>query len=217
MIRCVVFDLDGTLADTSADLAAAMNHVLREFGRPEKPADLLTSYVGDGLEVYLGRALETDEQPLIARAKPVFLDYYRDHLVDATRLYPGVRETLDWLRKNRIVCYILSNKPEEFIRPIAGRLGIAGDFADSFGQYRFPRTKPDPEGLLHIMRTGGFTADETLIVGDHHTDIETGRNAGVRSVFCAFGLGRTGASVPDFTIASMSELAGIVASLGLPG
>ena len=213
MIRCIVFDLDGTLADTSRDLAVAMNHVLRSFGRAEKPADLLTSYVGDGLEVYLSRALSTDDKALIGKAKPVFLDYYREHLVDATRLYPGVEETLGALKKKGAACFILSNKPEEFIKPIAERLGIVRFFEDSFGQYRFKNTKPDPEGLVHIMTVAGCSRDETLIVGDNHTDIETGKNAGVRSVFCSFGLGRTNSSAPDFTIGSMAELPGIVDSL----
>ena len=212
MIRCVVFDLDGTLADTSADLADAMNHVLRSFGKPEKSAGLLTSYIGDGLEIYLGRALETDDKGLISRAKPAYLKYYRSHCIDATRLYPGVRETLDSLKKKKIECYILSNKPEEFIRPIAEGLGIAGFFTEAYGQYRFERNKPDPQGLNYIMDTFRFARDETLVVGDNHTDIEAARNAGVRSVFCSFGLGEMGPSVPDFTIASMPELLDIVAS-----
>ena len=216
MIRCVVFDLDGTLADTSADLAAAMNFVLRSLGKAEKSAALLTSYVGDGLEVYLALALDTDDKALIARAKPVFLDYYRKHLVEATRLYPGVRETLDALKAQKIACYILSNKPEEFIRPIAERLGIAADFVDSFGQYRFKRTKPDPEGLLHILDLGRFANREVLMVGDNHTDIETGKNASVRSVFCTFGLGQKGSSTPDFTIDSMPILLEIVESFDHP-
>jgi len=213
MIRCVVFDLDGTLADTSGDLAVAMNHVLRTFKKPEKPSGLLTSYIGDGLETYLSRAFDTDDKDVIARAKPVYLEYYRSHLVVETRLYPGVAETLESLKEKGISCFVLSNKPEEFIKPIVERLGVAGFFTESFGQYRFERNKPDPQGLNYIMDKYGFARDETIIVGDNHTDIEAARNAGVRSVFCSFGLGETGSSKPDFTISGMTELLKIVGSI----
>lgn len=210
MIRCIVFDLDGTLADTTGDLACSMNHVLRIFGKPEKSLPVLTSYIGDGLDIYLTKSFDSDDPDLIAKAKPLYREYYAAHLTEHTFLYPGVLETLGRIRDLGILSFVLSNKADEFVGPLLKALGISEYFTAAYGQYRFKEIKPHPEGLRFILKEFGFGPDEALMVGDNHTDIVTAANAGVRSVFCSFGIGTAGACVPDHTIRAFPELLGLL-------
>jgi phosphoglycolate phosphatase len=206
-ITAIIYDLDGTLIDSSHDLSAAMNHALKSLGYQEKSVRLLTSYVGEGLDVFLSRAFETTDPETISRAKKIFQEYYSKNTVVHTRLYDQVAETLAYLHSRGVRQFIISNKPHNFIAPILEHFGISLYFDEIVGQYQFKNIKPHPEAILYLMEKHGLRADSTLMVGDNHTDIEAGHNAGIRTAFCRFGLGTESKNVKaDYTLTSFSGL-----------
>lgn len=121
-VDAFVFDLDGTLIDSRIDLAHAVNAALTAADRPPKPADVIAGFIGDGVQNLLARSFETDDSEVITSALHVFRDHYRQHLLDHTRLYPGVLETLDHFRHKAHA--VVSNKSEDFSRLIIEGLGL---------------------------------------------------------------------------------------------
>ena len=187
-LRLLVFDLDGTLIDSGADLCASVNAMLRNFGRPELPQDVISTFIGDGAARLVGRSLgEPDDPAFLDSALTYFLDYYREHKLDQTYVYPGVFAALDSLRLERSMA-VLTNKPIYPSLAICEALGLSPYFFRIYGGNSFPTKKPDPEGLLALMKEAGVTAQETLMVGDSDVDMLTARNAGVWSIGCSYGL-----------------------------
>ena len=187
-IRLVVFDLDGTLVDSKLDLALSVNAMRGEMGLGPLPLELVTSYVGRGVSVLVRRALgdlATDEN--IEKGITFFLDYYRKHMLDHTRPYPGVPEALERLQTHKLA--VLTNKPVKFTREMLTRLGFAPYFAFIYGGNSFPQKKPDPMGLRKLMEDFDVPAGQTLMVGDSDTDVLTGRNAGVWTCGVTYGFG----------------------------
>jgi len=206
MNKSFVFDLDGTLLDTGADLALSMNYALRTMGFPEKDKDVLVTYVGDGLEEYIHRAFETEDVKIEKKAKILFEDFYRNHNHEATILYDGVVETLKELQSRNAKLFVLSNKPIEFIPTLLKKLDIHEYFTDLIGQYSLPQIKPDPAGLYYLMKKYKLERQNMFMIGDNYTDIEAGASAQVKTVFCSFGLGRLSDVVPDFSIDTFKDL-----------
>jgi phosphoglycolate phosphatase len=187
-LRLLVFDLDGTLIDSGADLCASVNAMLRNFGRLELPQNVIATYIGDGAARLVSRSLgEPDDPAFLDSALTYFLDYYRVHKLDQTYVYPGVFAALDSLRLERSMA-VLTNKPISPSVAICEALGLSPYFFRIYGGNSFPTKKPDPEGLLALMKEAGVTAQETLMVGDSDVDILTARNAGVWSIGCSYGL-----------------------------
>jgi phosphoglycolate phosphatase len=187
-LRLLVFDLDGTLIDSGADLCASVNAMLRNFGRPELPQDVISTFIGDGAARLVSRSLgEPDDPACLDSALTYFLDYYREHKLDQTYVYPGVFAALDILRLERSMA-VLTNKPIYPSLAICEALGLSPYFFRIYGGNSFPTKKPDPEGLLALMKEAGVTAQETLMVGDSDVDMLTARNAGVWSIGCSYGL-----------------------------
>jgi phosphoglycolate phosphatase len=211
-LRLLVFDLDGTLIDSGADLCASVNAMLRHFGRPALPQEVISTYIGDGVARLVSRALgEPVEAAFLESAVAYFLDYYREHKLDQTYVYPGVFASLDSLRLEpgggpRSMA-VLTNKPIGPSLAICEGLGLSSYFFRIYGGNSFDTKKPDPDGLLALMREAGVTADETLMIGDSHVDMMTARNAGVWSMGCTFGLSpHTLAAVPpDCLVDSPAE------------
>ena len=187
-LRLLVFDLDGTLIDSGADLCASVNAMLRNFGRPELPQDVISTFIGDGAARLVSRSLgEPDDPAFLDSALTYFLNYYREHKLDHTYVYPGVFRSLDSLRLERSMA-VLTNKPIYPSLAICEALGLSPYFFRIYGGNSFPTKKPDPEGLLALMKEAGVTAQETLMVGDSDVDMLTARNAGVWSIGCSYGL-----------------------------
>ena len=187
-LRLLVFDLDGTLIDSGADLCASVNAMLRNFGLPELPQKVIATYIGDGAARLVGRSLgEPDDPAFLDSALTYFLDYYREHKLDHTYVYPGVFAALDSLRTERSMA-VLTNKPINPSLAICEALGLSPYFFRIYGGNSFTTKKPDPEGLLALMKEAGATAQETLMIGDSDVDILTARNAGVWSIGCSYGL-----------------------------
>ena len=205
----VVFDLDGTLIDSSADLAAAVNATLARIapGTPPLPLDRVRSLVGHGAGALVARALA--EAGLAHRPEdvlPAFLEVYRGRMLDETSLYPGVAEGLEALRGYTLG--VLSNKPGDMCRAILEGLGVAGRFARICGPEDVPRRKPDPAGLLWLMGEAGAGAQSTAMVGDSAVDVRTGRAAGVLTVGVSYGLDPEGlrAEPPDVVLDDLRAL-----------
>src|ERR1700733_10421399 len=191
-LRLLVFDLDGTLIDSGADLCASVNAMLHHFGRAPLPQTVISTYIGDGAARLVGRSLGEPEDPaFLDSALTYFLDYYREHKLDHTYVYPGVFASLDSLRleaETQRSMVVLTNKPIGPSLAICEALGLSHYFYPIYGGNSFSTKKPDPEGLLALMREAGVTAQETLMVGDSDVDILTARNAGVWSIGCSYGL-----------------------------
>ena len=184
----LVFDLDGTLVDSRADLLAAVNHVLRALGLPELLPRTLYGYVGDGARVLIERALGPAHADRVPEGLAAFMKYYGAHLLDATRAYPGIVEALDALRTRGIALSVLTNKPVAMSRAILEGLGLADRFIEVVGGDSLPVRKPDPAGIEHLRRRSGTTLARTLLVGDSPVDALTARAAGIAFSGVGWGL-----------------------------
>ena len=180
MYRTVIFDLDGTLLDTIADLAAAGNYVCRERGWPERPADDFKAMVGHGMLNLVSRFSPPDAQSdaQLQETLRLFNSYYGPHSMDLTRPFPGVPEMLSRLKADGVQMAVYSNKPDEFTTVLMARF-YPGIFAWVQGKKEGIPVKPDPTGLNGILSALGADAAKTLYVGDSATDIATGHNAGL--------------------------------------
>ncbi len=187
-LRLLVFDLDGTLIDSGADLCASVNAMLHHFGRPPLPQTVISTYIGDGAARLVSRSLGEPQDPaFLDSALAYFLDYYREHKLDRTYVYPGVFPSLDSLGSAQRLMAVLTNKPIGPSLAICEALGLSPYFFRIYGGNSFTTKKPDPEGLLALVREAGVTAEETLMIGDSDVDILTARNAGVWSMGCSYG------------------------------
>ena len=225
--RLLVFDLDGTLIDSSLDLCHSINAALEHVAKPTLPNALIASYIGDGAAMLVRRALGDPDDldsldpvrqsgnTLFHRAFDFFLDYYRIHKLDNTRLYPGVLEALTTIRTAHptLPMAVLTNKPVNPSREICAALGVAPFFFQNYGGNSFHTKKPDPEGLLTLIAeaqtlTGSpIQPADTVMIGDSDVDILTARRAGTVSVGCTFGLAphTLAAAEPDVTVNHPSE------------
>ncbi len=186
-IKLLIFDLDGTLIDSQLDLIHSINAVLWHFGKAELPSEVIATYVGDGAPMLVRRALgDPEDEKFVQEALNYFLAYYREHKLDNTRLYDGVREALASIRQSRNgqlrKMAVLSNKPVNPSRAIIEGLGLAEFFAQVYGGNSFPTKKPDPLGAQKLLEEMACLPRETVMVGDSSNDVLTGRNAGLCTV-----------------------------------
>jgi phosphoglycolate phosphatase len=189
-IRLVIFDLDGTLIDSRLDLVHSVNAALRHIGRPSLPEDVIASYVGDGAPILIQRALggETVDETTVREGLQFFLSYYREHKLDHTTVYAGIREALAVIQNGAPrQLAVLSNKPVVPSRAIVEALGLGPFFTQIYGGNSFATKKPDPEGARMLLQEAGVQPEEAVIVGDSHIDMETGSNAGLWSVGVTYG------------------------------
>src|ERR1700679_1696544 len=200
--RFLVFDLDGTLIDSSLDLCNSVNAALAHVGKPSLPNALIASYIGDGAAMLVRRALgdpgdldalhPSDCDDLFRRTYEFFLTYYRAHKLDNTRCYDGVIEALTQIRAHHpgLPMAVLTNKPVNPSRDICSALGLAPFFFQNYGGNSFATKKPDPEGLLTLIAEARerFVPDllpaDTVMLGDSDVDILTAKRAGARSIGC---------------------------------
>ena len=209
-LRGVVFDLDGTLVDSSADLADSVNAMLRKLGLPALPQEVVTSFIGEGAERLIRRSLGPEHEHRYAEARPIWWEEYDRRKLDKTRLYDGIAEVLRAPPELRAV---LTNKPGDFARQILRGLGVFDAFRAVVGGDEGPR-KPSPDGLLLLCERLGIEPDEALLVGDSHVDVATAKAAGVRICAVGWGLGDPAALAPaDAHVATPAELIGLMARL----
>jgi phosphoglycolate phosphatase len=207
--QLLIFDLDGTLIDSSRDLADSVNAMLRSMGREPLPDEIVFSYVGNGAPVLCRRALgEHVSEDDVVRGLRFFLDYYREHMLDATILYPGVREALDCFHDAGIPMAVLTNKPVRFSLHLLQGLGVEMHFFRVYGGNSFEEKKPHPRGIELLMAESGAKHARTIMVGDSAVDVRTARNAGVVACGVTWGLQPETLELdpPDFLISEMGQL-----------
>jgi phosphoglycolate phosphatase len=188
VLRAFLFDLDGTLIDSKLDLTTSVNAMLRQMGRAELPAELVTTFIGHGAPQLVASALgpdATDEQRRTGLS--LFMAHYEQHKLDATRSYPGVIEGLDSL--SGLPMSVLSNKPAAMSIEILQGLELAKYFRSIYGGDSFEKKKPDPAGALSILRELGLPPAQAAMVGDSEVDVQTARNAGMFAVTVNYGFG----------------------------
>ena len=213
-IQLLIFDLDGTLIDSKLDLALSVNATLAHLGRAPLDEEAIFSYVGQGAPTLIrgvvGDSASLDE---ISRGLEFFLAYYRQHKLDHTELYPGVREALARLSNGQNgsprTLAVLTNKPERVSREIIAELGLGPLFRFVYGGNSFETKKPDPLGLRQLLGQTSAPAEAAMIVGDSDVDIQTGVSAGVWTCGVTYGFGNLQVEVnpPDLLIHSLAELA----------
>jgi phosphoglycolate phosphatase len=207
--RLLVFDLDGTLVDSSRDLAAATNAALQRVApdRPPIPLEKIRAFVGEGARVLIERSLRHAglERP-VDEVLPLFLECYAECLLDTTRLYPGIFEALDKLDGSTLA--VLTNKPGDMSRTVLEGLGVVSRFARVWGAGDVPERKPDPSGLRGLITELGSRKEGTWMIGDSPVDARTARAAGVRMAGVTWGLNPDGLrrEQPDLLVHDPADL-----------
>jgi len=226
--RAFIFDLDGTLIDSGLDIALAANFTRVHFGQPELPLKIVKSYVGDGVAVLLQRTLGHDiysgqtglaglpvTDTMLSDGLAVFADHYGRHLLDNTRLYPGVLEML--ARYKRLPLHVATNKPSIFTNAILKGLHLNGAFRKVVGGDEPSARKPDPAHLVMALEGLSINPAEVVVVGDSPNDIQAARGLGAISVGCTYGLVSPGivkSANPDHIIDDIQDLNGLFPSRG---
>jgi phosphoglycolate phosphatase len=206
-VRVLIFDLDGTLIDSKLDLAHSVNAMLEHMGRAPLSHETIFSYVGNGAPLLVRRALgEAATDAEADKGLGYFLSYYRQHMLDNTVTYPGVRAGLELLASHPMA--ILTNKPVRFSQAIIDGLGLAPYFRFIYGGNSFEKKKPDPIGVTALLRDLNAAAHEAMMVGDSDVDVRTARNAGIWACGVSYGLGTESlrAHPPDVMLDSLAEL-----------
>lgn len=218
-MRTIVFDLDGTLADTAADMIAATNAVFRDLGhgdRLDPVADAATAFYGGRAMLRLGfsRIGQGGEREIDA-AYPEFLVRYGDDLFSRSRFYPGALEAVDRLKAAGDRVAICTNKPEGLALGLLDGLGAAGVFDVVIGADTLPTRKPDPAPYHAAVERAGGTLARSMMLGDTVTDLATARAAGVPCALVTFGpgAGAVAALGPDATLGAYDALDALVDTL----
>ena len=186
--HCAVFDLDGTLADTIRDIAASVNRTRLDYGLPEQPIDLIVSYTGDGALKLLERSFADHPIDWDEGLQKMIRHYY-DHPAENTSLYPGVAEGLAKLKAAGWKLAVVTNKPGIVAREILKALDIARYLDDIIGGNDGFPLKPDPTVMFHLMKKYGTEPENSWVLGDNHTDMNSAAKAGMNGAYAAWGFG----------------------------
>ena len=189
MKKLIIFDLDGTLINTIADLGACTNYALEKLGYPTHDIESYKFRVGNGINNLFRRSLpdgeKTDENVL--RVRREFIPYYNAHNTDLSRPYPGMVELLEALQTEGILLAVASNKYQEATTKIIGELYPSIRFSAVLGQREGINIKPDPQIVFDILQATGVDKADVLYVGDSGVDMQTGLNAGVETCGVTWG------------------------------
>jgi len=183
----IIFDLDGTLIDSSDDIAWAANMTLVYMGYNEMDLDAIKEGIGWGVKTLLQKLMPQEGPERIDDARVKFLEYYWDHLTVNTILYPGVRETIDYFKDHDKKMAIVTNKPIKFTEKILNELALKDFFLMVLGGDSLMNRKPDPEPVEKVISTLGVTKGKTVFVGDSKIDGETGKRAGIFTIGVEYG------------------------------
>jgi phosphoglycolate phosphatase len=197
----MLFDLDGTLIDSAADLGTAVNLLRAELDLAPLDMETVCAYLGDGATMLVRRALREQFSEQHLRR---FLELYRGHLLDQTRIYPGVDDFLMAHQGKKMA--VVTNKPLELSMAILYELGLMPFFGSVIGGGSGLAKKPDPAPVYQALRELQADSDRALMVGDHHTDLRAGRAAGIKTCFCAYGIGRSDETPYDYYAATPADL-----------
>ena len=220
MIKLLIFDLDGTLVDTSRDIADAINYAVEPFGVKTLSIEKVKSIVGSGITNLLGNLILTAQknssQKTVNDAVNRFLEYYSAHLLDNTKLYPQVIETLSKLGNYKKA--VISNKREILSKGVLGGLGLLGFFDVILGSDSVPERKPSPVPVLEVLKRLSMRKNETVIIGDSNFDVEAGHAAGIKAIAVTYGYrSREVLKEADFMIDSFGALLNVLQRITTAG
>jgi len=221
----ILIDLDGTLVDSVPDLAYCVDAMLERLGRPPWGEAKVRNWVGNGVERLVRRSLigQLEGEPEEADfqlAYPLFLELYRDNTSQRSRIFPGVRAGLDWLKGAGYRLGCVTNKAAQFTEPLLRDLGLRNDFEIVISGNTLPRHKPDPLPLLHAAAHFGVQPARALMIGDSISDVKAARAAGF-TIFCmSYGYNH-GQDIrdyhPDAVLNSLIEIQGLLEGARLSG
>ena len=190
MTKLIIFDLDGTLIDTRTDIANACNHALEQCGFPQRDIEEYNMLVGRGIDNLFRGAMPASEvnEENVARMRSLFVPYYNEHGCDWTRPYDGIMDILEVLKDKGLHFAVASNKYQEGTQSLVEKFFGKYDFVKILGQREGRPIKPDPQIVDEAMEgVPGIRKDEVIYVGDSNVDMETGVNAGVRTIGVTWG------------------------------
>ncbi|MFH1046243.1 MAG: HAD-IA family hydrolase [Candidatus Omnitrophota bacterium] len=211
-VSLLFFDLDGTLVDSRIDIANAVNFTLRKLGLKEKPIAEIFNFIGAGLENLIKQALGSRSGSVdFDQALEVYKQFYRKHFLDNTKLYPGVKETLEHFKDKTIV--MVSNKQKEFIELTLEALDIDHYFAKVIGGDNIGCLKPSSCPLNEALLQFSVDKNRAIIVGDMDLDILAGKKAGIATCGATYGIGKKEdilKAQPDYIIERIEQLKEII-------
>jgi len=213
MIKLIIFDLDGTLVDSSVDLTNALNYAIEPYDIERLTVQRTISLVGEGITRLIEKLLGPEREHIRQEVLDRFMDYYSAHLVDFTKPYAGVPETLALLQLYRKA--VISNKRESLSKKVLEELGLLKHFDAVLGSDSVGEKKPSPRPLLKVMEMFSCSAAETVIVGDSNFDIEAGKAAGIRTIAVSYGFRPMSLlQQADRIIAHIQELPPVLETVG---
>jgi phosphoglycolate phosphatase len=213
LTRLLVFDLDGTLIDSKLDLIHSVNATRAFMRLGPLSNDVVASYVGNGAPVLIRRALNPDAAEAdVQSALEYFLGYYRDHMLDNTRLYPTVLEGIERLYAGGAKLAVLTNKPVRFSQALIHGLGLGDRFFRVYGGNSFDQKKPNPIGIEKLLEESGVARERAMMVGDSAVDVRTARNAGIQACGVRYGFQPEtfAQDPPDILVDDLNQLADYV-------
>jgi len=184
-MKAIFFDFDGTIIDSSIDLANSINFMLKELNLKTFNIDLIRSWIGGGATKLVQKALDEAKGEFSNKALDIFLSHYENNLINHTYLYDDVKDTLLELKKDYILT-LITNKPYKFVNPILKHFDL-DIFEIILGGDSLEYKKPHPYPLEYCMDKLNLTTDEVIMVGDSFNDIEAAKNAKIKSILVTYG------------------------------
>lgn len=216
--QLIIFDLDGTLADTAPQLALAVQQSMRKLGLKVPSLETVKEYVGNGVNLLLARTLagrfeagiaDVDAE-LLKQARELFNRFYQAGLKDNFTLYPGVLDGLQAFKSLGIKCAVVTNKPDVFARPLLGFMGVTAYLDFILGGEVIPARKPDPEPLFYVCRQLRIDPAHAVMAGDSVNDIKAGQRAGMPTVGFTYGYNRGQALDADYVYDRFADFTALV-------
>ena len=218
--KLIGFDLDGTLVDSLPDLTLSVNQSLGHFGLPEAPKELVLTWIGNGADKLIGRALtwasaqsgKTLDENQQAELRKLFNHYYGENICNLSRLYPNVVQTLQTLKARGYLLAVVTNKPSQHVRPVLRAFGIEDFFDEVLGAHDLPQKKPHPAPLYYLCGKFGLYPKQILFVGDSKNDILVAHAAGAAAAGLTYGYNYNipiSESQPDWVIDEFNQLLNI--------
>lgn len=216
--QMILIDVDGTLVDSVPDLAYCVDEMMKALDRPLHGEEKVRNWVGNGVERLVKRALigQLDGEPEeteFQHALPIYLDLYSKNVSARSKLFPGVREALDYFKQQHYKLGCVTNKASQFTIPLLEDMGIHDEFEYIVCGDQLPKKKPDPMPLLHAAEQLKVTPENSLMIGDSISDVKAARAAGFQIVCMSYGYNH-GEDIrdyhPDLVVNSMADLIGIL-------